>query len=173
MDEMKPSPNAVCHDATGSFSTGIMLAQSTSESRKMDPLNDSGTSDQCGLRSHAVPSRATQTAKPRNGARFEISWKFVFITTFTVTASPSTQSTTKTRAQSTFVPLSGSAWMGAYFCCMIESGMAKIRKAVAEPIVASITSKGLTPAIHIMVVVVSPTTLPAPPALDAAMMPAR
>ena len=32
---------------------------------------------------------------------------------------------------------------------------------------------GLTPAIHIIVVVVSPTTLPAPPALDAATIAAR
>ena len=38
---------------------------------------------------------------------------------------------------------------------------------------ASSTSSGWTPAIHIIVVVVSPTTLPAPPALDAATMAAR
>ena len=33
--------------------------------------------------------------------------------------------------------------------------------------------EGLTPSIHIIVVVVSPTTLPAPPALEAATMAAR
>ena len=38
---------------------------------------------------------------------------------------------------------------------------------------ASSTLSGLTPSIHIMVVVVSPTTLPEPPALEAATIPAR
>ena len=38
---------------------------------------------------------------------------------------------------------------------------------------AGSTSSGLTPAIHIIVVVVSPTTLPEPPAFDAATIPAR
>src|SRR5215470_17478164 len=36
--ETKPSPRAVCHDAAGSFSTGIIEAQVTSASRKMVPL---------------------------------------------------------------------------------------------------------------------------------------
>ena len=35
------------------------------------------------------------------------------------------------------------------------------------------TFSGLTPSIHIIVVVVSPTTLPDPPAFDAATIPAR
>ncbi len=38
---------------------------------------------------------------------------------------------------------------------------------------ASTTLSGLTPSIHIMVVVVSPTTLPEPPALEAATIAAR
>ena len=38
---------------------------------------------------------------------------------------------------------------------------------------ASSTLSGLTPSIHIMVVVVSPTTLPEPPAFDAATIAAR
>jgi hypothetical protein len=38
---------------------------------------------------------------------------------------------------------------------------------------ASRTASGETPAIHIIVVVVSPMTLPAPPALDAATIAAR
>ena len=37
----------------------------------------------------------------------------------------------------------------------------------------SSTLSGLTPSIHIMVVVVSPTTLPEPPALEAATIAAR
>jgi hypothetical protein len=38
---------------------------------------------------------------------------------------------------------------------------------------ASSTASGLTPSIHIMVVVVSPTTLPEPPALEAATIAAK
>ncbi len=38
---------------------------------------------------------------------------------------------------------------------------------------ASSTSSGLTPSIHIIVVVVSPTTLPEPPAFEAATIAAR
>jgi len=36
-----------------------------------------------------------------------------------------------------------------------------------------VTSSGLTPSIHIIVVVVSPTTLPEPPAFEAATIAAR
>ena len=45
---MKPRPNAVCHEAAGSRSTGIIDAHSTSESRKMLPLNAPGSCDQSG-----------------------------------------------------------------------------------------------------------------------------
>ena len=45
--------------------------------------------------------------------------------------------------------------------------------ATPEPMNASSTSSGSMPAIHIIVVVVSPTTLPAPPALEAATIAAR
>ncbi len=48
-----------------------------------------------------------------------------------------------------------------------------MQKATAEPRVASTTSSADTPSIHIIVVVVSPTTLPAPPALLAATSAAR
>jgi hypothetical protein len=51
--------------------------------------------------------------------------------------------------------------------------MPKTTSAMAEPMKPSSTSSGWTPAIHIMVVVVSPTTLPAPPPFDAATMAAR
>ena len=40
--DTKPRPNAVCHDASGSFSTGIIDAASTSDSRKTLPLNAPG-----------------------------------------------------------------------------------------------------------------------------------
>ena len=51
--------------------------------------------------------------------------------------------------------------------------MPKIAKAITAGRIASATASGLTPSIHIMVVVVSPTTLPAPPALAAATIAAR
>ena len=42
-----------------------------------------------------------------------------------------------------------------------------------EAMIASKTTSGETPSIHIMVAVVSPTTLQAPPALEAATIAAR
>ena len=37
-EERKPSPRVDCQDAAGSFSTGIIEAQVTSESRNIEPL---------------------------------------------------------------------------------------------------------------------------------------
>ena len=51
--------------------------------------------------------------------------------------------------------------------------MPKINIAAPAATNASSTSSGSTPSIHIIVVVVSPTTLPEPPAFDAATMAAR
>ena len=51
--------------------------------------------------------------------------------------------------------------------------MPQMTTAVPEAMKASSTSSGEMPAIHIMVVVVSPTTLPEPPALEAATIAAR
>ena len=52
--EMKPSPKRVCQEAAGSFSTGIIEAQSTSESRKTVPLKAPGSTSSPGARSGAV-----------------------------------------------------------------------------------------------------------------------
>src|SRR5262245_49066429 len=60
--ETKPRPSVVCHDAAGSFSTGMSEAQVTSASRNTDPLNASGSRPQSGRRAAAVARMATQTA---------------------------------------------------------------------------------------------------------------
>ncbi len=78
-----------------------------------------------------------------------------------------------TRAHSMRSPLGASFTMGENFCCCMAAGMPKTTSATLAAMKASTTLKGLTPSIHIMVVVVSPTTLPEPPALEAATMPAR
>ena len=44
--EMKPSASAETHEAGGNCSTGIIEAQSTSESRKIEPLMVSGINSQ-------------------------------------------------------------------------------------------------------------------------------
>ncbi|MND00113.1 hypothetical protein D3C83_186150 [compost metagenome] len=66
-EDRKPSPRAVIADAAGSLSTGIMVAESTRQSRKSEPLNASGSRLQFGRRIGAVASNATQTAAPMNG----------------------------------------------------------------------------------------------------------
>jgi hypothetical protein len=61
------------------------------------------------------------------------------------------------------------AWhIGENFCCCTAAGIPKINKAIAAPMIASKTRIGEIPAIHIIVVVVSPRTLHAPPAFEAA-----
>jgi hypothetical protein len=58
-------------------------------------------------------------------------------------------------------------------CCWRLAGIPKIASAITDGRNASATCSGLTPSIHIIVVVVSPTTLHAPPAFDAATIAAR
>lgn len=58
------------------------------------------------------------------------------------------------------------------YCCSAASG-AKMANATNAATTARVTTKGDIPLIHIIVVVVSPTTLPAPPAFEAATMAAR
>ena len=67
--DTKPSPNAVCHEATGSFSTGIIEAHVTRESRKTLPLKASGSRLHSGLRTGVDSNSATHTAAPRKGKR--------------------------------------------------------------------------------------------------------
>ena len=57
----------VGQDATGRLSTGIIEAQTTSESRKSEPLKVSGSTSQSWRRTFTVRTRATQTATPMNG----------------------------------------------------------------------------------------------------------
>ena len=78
-----------------------------------------------------------------------------------------------TRAHSMRRPAGASFTMGEYRCCWIAAGMPHTTSATLAATNASSTLSGLTPSIHIMVVVVSPTTLPEPPALEAATMAAR
>jgi hypothetical protein len=46
--EMKPRDSVLCQEAGGSFSTGINEAQVTNASRKIEPLNASGSSFHSG-----------------------------------------------------------------------------------------------------------------------------
>ncbi len=65
--DTKPRPKAVCEEAAGSFSTGIIEAQVTSASRNTVPLTAPGSSSHSGLRSGAVTRIAATTVTPRNG----------------------------------------------------------------------------------------------------------
>jgi len=66
-DERKPRPNALCHDASGSRSTGIIDAMVTSERRKIVPFRVSGSSDHSGVRNGAVSRSAAQMDAPITG----------------------------------------------------------------------------------------------------------
>ena len=110
--DTKPRPSAVCHDAAGSFSTGISEAQTISDSRKMLPLSAPGSSDHCGLRHSAVTASATQTPVPMNGKRSDNSLYLTLTRTFTTIAVARMMATIATRAQSTRTPAGGSAAIG-------------------------------------------------------------
>src|SRR6187200_879686 len=97
--ETKPSPSAVCQDAAGSFSTGIIDAQRISESRNTEPLNASGSSFHSGTRQAAQANSATQTAAPMNGKLSEYCGNRRFTTTLAAIAASRMMTTIATRAQ--------------------------------------------------------------------------
>src|SRR5688572_30686860 len=166
--ERKPSPRVVIEEAAGSFSTGIIEAQVTSASRKIEPLKAPGRSFQSGWRITAAVRRAIQTAVPITGKWSRTSLKYRLATTFATIAAIRIQNTIASRAQSTCTDSAESFMIGWKACCCLAAKYAKNAVAAKAATYASSTASGLTPSIHIIVVVVSPTTLPDPPALDAA-----
>ena len=74
---------------------------------------------------------------------------------------------------SSFLDNIAAAMIGECRCCVSAAGMPNTNRATPEPMKASSTWSGSTPAIHIIVVVVSPTTLPEPPPFEAATIAAR
>src|SRR6266540_1290620 len=163
--ERKPKPSVVLEDAKGNFSTGIIEAINTSESRKIEPRKALGSTSQSGRRIPAEPTIATHTATPINGKWSPCPVNFTFTITLVARASPRIRPTMPIRIQST----PGYSWtspkMGEYLCCLIAAGIPKTNNATDEALIAWNTWIGETPAIHIIVVVVSPITLQAPPAL--------
>ena len=150
-----------------------MEAHRISDSRKIEPLNASGSSFQSGLR-HGTHARiATHTAAPMKGKLPAVSGMWMLIRTFVTIAAARMTRTIATRAQSMRPSTFASLMIGECRCCCSAAGMPKITIAAAAAMYASSTTSGLTPSIHIMVVVVSPTTLPEPPAFDAATIAAR
>src|SRR6267142_2013691 len=110
--DTKPRPSAVCHDAGGSFSTGISEAQTMSDRRKMLPLNAAGSSDHAGWRHSAAIAIATHTAAPMNGKRSEYALNFTLTITLTMIAASRMAATIATRGQSTRTPAAASLAIG-------------------------------------------------------------
>ena len=171
--DTKPSPSAVCHEAGGSLSTGIMDAHRIRESRKTLPLKAPANRLHSGRRQSAATRMAAHTPTPMNGKASDKWRKCKLTATFTPIAMSRMEATTTTRGQSTVIPAGASFVIGEYRCCRMAAGIPKITMATPAGTNASSTSRGFTPSIHIIVVVVSPTTLPEPPALEAATMAAR
>src|SRR5512134_221808 len=110
--ETKPRPSAVSHEAAGSFSTGIRDAQVMSDSRKMLPLKDSGSSDQSGLRKGTQARIATHTAAPMKGKLSETAGNLRLTNTFAPIAAARIAATIPTRVQSTWMRLEVSLAIG-------------------------------------------------------------
>src|SRR3989442_2145284 len=110
--ETKPRPSAVCHDAAGSFSTGIGEAQVISKRRNALPLNAPGSSDHAGLRHSAAMRIAAHTAAPMNGKRSEYALNFTLTITLTMIAASRMDATIATRGQSTRAPAAAPCVIG-------------------------------------------------------------
>jgi hypothetical protein len=168
--DTNPSPSVVSHDAIGSRSTGISDAASTRQSRKTAPRRVAGMTDQSGRRQAAVASSTTQTVEPRNGNRSPAPGNRTLVATLTAMAEARISATMAIRPQSNATCPVERASIGWYLCCCSDAGMPQTTSATPAATYACTTSSGLTPSIHIIVVVVSPTTLPEPPAFEAATM---
>ena len=160
--DTKPRPSAVHSDGAGSSSTGIIDAAATRHTRKTMPCAACGSAFQLALLSSWPSAIAIQTpsAGKLNAMLVEI------VPTMIIPTMTSLVLSTGGDASSGLI--SGCS----EFCC----ALAKIPKneiATIAPIAASTTHSGEAPAIQIIVVVVSPMTEPAPPALDAATIAAR
>ena len=171
--DKNPKPSAVCQDAIGKRSTGIIEAINTSESRKIALRNALGSTSQSGRRKEIDKRIATQTATPIKGNCSACCRNLTFTTTFVASASVRIRPTMPIRIQSRCTCSCTRFRMGKYLCCVIAAGIPKTINAVAAGMIASNTCSGETPAIHIIVVVVSPNTLHAPPAFEAPTIAAK
>src|SRR5688572_8014440 len=120
-EDRKPRPRVVIAEAAGSFSTGIIEAQVTSASRKMEPLKAPGRSFQSGWRMAAAVRRATQTAVPITGKWSRTSLKYRLATTFATIAAIRIQNTIASRAQSTCTDSAESFMIGWKACCCLAA----------------------------------------------------
>ncbi len=115
--EMKPRPKAECQEAGGSVSTGIIEAQLTRDSRKIEPLVASGNNSQSGRRSGTLSRSAIHTVAPMNGKRSEISLYSTLTITLVTMAQTRISATMPTRGQSMRMWLCSCLMMGEYLCC--------------------------------------------------------
>src|SRR5437870_4290326 len=167
--ETKPRPKAVCHDAEGSSLTGISDAHQTSESRNTHPLSAPGISPQAGFRRSEptriaahTPYQGPPAKKPAHGP---LNIAFAKIAAARIRATiPSWAQSIGLRSRDGLVTI---GWIRF---CAAEARRPQTRRATTHAMKPRATAATLTPESHIMVVVVSPTTLHAPPALLAATM---
>ena len=121
--DRKPRPKAVCQDAAGSCSTGIIEAASTSDSRNTLPRTDSGTCCQSGRRIGAVSRivAADRDADEREavGERRRISGS---PSGWSTTAAPRISATTPMRGQSSATRARHPSMIGEWRCCCSEAG---------------------------------------------------
>src|SRR5262249_56106218 len=65
--DTKPRPSAVCHEAPGNLSTGIKVAHSTSDNKKILPFIAAGTISQSGRRTTTLIKTAQATDSQKKG----------------------------------------------------------------------------------------------------------
>ena len=130
--ERNPRPSVVGQEATGRLSTGIIEAQTTSESRKSVPLKVSGSTSQSWRRTGTVSSERHPHRRADEGEVIGGGREAHVETTLVTMAKTSIVPTMKMRFQSTWVWAWASFRMGEYWCCHMEAGIPAITSAPAE-----------------------------------------
>ena len=171
--ETRPKPSVVVADALGRTSTGISEADRTSASKKRLPRAAPGTSFQLSGRKAVPASNVNHNAAASNGKSSARDPRMALAARFVHAAAARAVTTIPIRQPSTRMGSEALLFAVAQLACCRDATVPKTTRAVAEPMYAGSTASGLVPSIHIIVVVVSPSTLPAPPALAAATMAAR
>ena len=172
--DTKPSPIATCHDASGSLCTGIIDAASTSDSRNTAPRERAGQlAPSAGARSGTQTRIATQTAAPMNGNGRRDPLKLDVDDDVDDDRGDQDQRDDEHARPVDATPAGASRDDRRVALLLQRRRDAEDHQRERRGDVGLEHRSGDTPSIHIIVVVVSPTTLPEPPAFDAATIAAR
>ena len=173
-EDRKPRPSAVCHDATGSSSTGISEAhgdEREQEDRALEGLRHDlpvGPAQRRGREDHDPHRKPDHRHDVEHGGEFQVGDD--------IRQDRDDQDRGDDAEMRPFDPQPARRVLqDRRMAMLLQRGRDAVDQEAGRGrhIGARGRDSGLMPSIHIMVVVVSPTTLPEPPAFEAATIAAR